>query len=292
MLAVSLLIVLPLSSALDLSHSQLTHVPEDIPPDEATLDLSYNDITTISTNAFISLTDLTSLVLKRNLIDTVEDFAFAGLSNLMSLDLSNNRLQRIPDVSSIVTLRYFLLVGNPIMVIEYDELEYLTYLYQLQIGWLTVRHFPPLPYCPGMTYLHLRGNWLRMYPQQFFQRLPNLKVLRLGYNKLASFPEFGECKKKLISLYIDHNRIYSIPDLSGYDSLERLDLSDNYISSVSEDIFSMPESGTVMLDGNPISCMHELCGLASSNLSAIVTFTCPDGLQWQQVDRELLCEGL
>ena len=293
MIGVIILTLLASSSALDLSHNQLIQVPRDVPSEEDSLNLSHNNITTISTHAFISLSDLTSLDLKNNLINTVEEGAFAGLSSLHTLNMANNRLKSVPpDISSIVTLRILFVFGNPIQMIQFDDLEFSTYLHDFRIGWTWLRHFPPLPYCPNMTTLYLRGNRLREYPQDFFQRLPNLITLRLGYNKLASFPEFGDCQKKLRFLHLDYNWLYSIPDLSGYHSLRFLDLSHNYISALADDTLSGIAGSIVNLYGNPISCMHGLCGLASSNLSAIVTFTCPDGLQWQEVDRELLCEGL
>ena len=88
------------------------------------------------------------------------------------------------------------------------------------------------------------------------------------------------------------NRLYTLPDLRGYKSMVYLDLSQNYISALPEQSLSMLVSGTVKLDANPIPCVQELCWLATSNLSVEVTVTCRGGLSWQEMDIDVLCEGM
>ena len=89
-----------------------------------------------------------------------------------------------------------------------------------------------------------------------------------------------------------NNRIYTIPDLSGYESLKTLDLSYNYISAVPEGSLSMIASGTVKLNNNPIPCINELCWLTTVDPSFTITATCPDDMNWEDMDPDILCEGM
>ncbi|ELU10449.1 hypothetical protein CAPTEDRAFT_87958, partial [Capitella teleta] len=63
----------------------LTEIPQDIPPDFTTIDLSWNSITTIGPKAFSNYTKLLQLLLHRNRISQISSDAFEGLYKLSSL---------------------------------------------------------------------------------------------------------------------------------------------------------------------------------------------------------------
>ena len=88
------------------------------------------------------------------------------------------------------------------------------------------------------------------------------------------------------------NMIFTIPDLSQYKCLKTLDLSENYISAVPEGSLSMIAGGTVKLNDNPIHCVTQLCWLVNSDPSFTITATCPDGTSWDDIDPDILCEGM
>ena len=224
------------SRALVMSNSNLSRIPSGIPPGESCLDLSRNRLTMLRRHELLSMTNLRVLILMGNQIASVEDGAFVGLSKLETLWLSWNKLTSVPDISPLPSLRSLALSVNPIKTIESHDFDTLTSLNELFFAWTKVSYPPPLPFCPNMTKLDLSGYSYKVkhYPHGFFTRLPRLKNLKIVSNKLSSFPEFGDCKAKLIVLNMRKNRIYTIPGLSGYESLKTLDLSDNYISAVSE----------------------------------------------------------
>lgn len=62
----------------------------------STLQLYGGALERLESNAFDTLSSLTSLYLQRNRIDVVEAGAFNGLTSLNSLDLSSNRIQDLP----------------------------------------------------------------------------------------------------------------------------------------------------------------------------------------------------
>ena len=61
-----------------------------------TLDVSFNDIRTISQSFVGHLSGLTEFNAKGNTIEAVDKFAFRGLTLLESIDLSHNKLTALP----------------------------------------------------------------------------------------------------------------------------------------------------------------------------------------------------
>ena len=238
------------------------------------------------------MTNLRILRLKNNRIETVEDGAFRGLLHLEALHLAGNQLGSIPNIFYIPNLKTFNMAANPISVVGEEDLEMTKHLDIFMLSWTRVGHIPSFPVPHNLTALHLKGNDIKQLFLDFFQNLPELLELFVGYNKLSSFPEFGSCKKTLVVLEMTNNRLYRIPDLSDYKSLEFLDLSENYISAVPEGPLLMTANGTVILNGNPIPCDNELCWLADHGLLNMVKLICPDGTPWEDMNRELPCEGL
>ena len=280
------------SSALDLSNSNYYRIPSHIPPGESYLNLSGNKLTILRRHEFLSMTNLRFLHLSGNQIASVEYGAFVGLSKLKTLWLSRNKLTSVPDISPLASLQRLGLSANPIKTIESHDLETSTSLEILYIAWTEARHPPPLPFCPNLIQLDLSGNIVKHYPLGFFNRLPSLTKLKICCNKLSSFPQFGDCKAKLVVLEMKKNRIYTIPDLSGYKSLTTLDLSNYYISVVPEGSLSMIAGGTVKLNDNPIHFVTQLCWLVNSDPSFTITATCPDGTSWDDIDPDILYEGM
>ena len=105
---------LSLSGLLKLTHMNLTHIPPGMRFNGDILDLSHNQMAIISTNLFISMTNLRILRLKNNRIDTVRDGVFRGLLHLEDLHLSDNQLGHIPHISYIANLKRFHMAENPI----------------------------------------------------------------------------------------------------------------------------------------------------------------------------------
>ena len=277
---------------LDLSYTNLTLVPSDLSPQVTTLDLSHNNLTIIPNQAFISMTNLTTLDLTNNQIDAIEDGAFHGLLRLEVLKLTDNQLRKIPNVSYVPNLLKLVMAGNPISVITQKELEFPKYLIFFLASWTSVKHIPPFPIVHNLTSLYLRGNGVKELSLDFFKNIPNLVKLYVAYNNLPSFPEFGYGKENLAILEMKNNWLYRIPDLSGYNNLEVLDISNNFISAVPESSMLMTVSGTIKLEGNPMPCDHELCWLVDDGSSITVNLICPDGSQWVDIHRDVLCEGL
>ncbi|XP_046556584.1 toll-like receptor 4 [Haliotis rubra] len=77
----------------DCQNLNLTSVPDNLPPNTVSLDLSWNNITVLIDNAFVRLPRLLSLTIAYSQVSRLETNAFKGLTRLLSLHLHHNNLQ-------------------------------------------------------------------------------------------------------------------------------------------------------------------------------------------------------
>ncbi|KAK6195298.1 hypothetical protein SNE40_000758 [Patella caerulea] len=74
------------------SHIKTSRVPEDLPDNTTTLDLTFNNIKTLYNNDFKYLTQLRYLDVSFNPIDTLQEFSFHGLDSLLVLEFNGHNL--------------------------------------------------------------------------------------------------------------------------------------------------------------------------------------------------------
>ena len=107
--------------------------------------------------------------------------------------------------------------------------------------------------------LILEHNSLSILPTTICQNLPQLKVLKLGYNILSNLTSDsfkGQCELKLLGIHLNNNKLtYLAPDVfNSTSNLNRLDLSQNRLVHISNHSFrTLTELETLKLTGNYIS---------------------------------------
>ena len=113
------------------------------------IDLSYNNINTISPQCFSALTLLKALNLTFNFLTTVHDNMWVGLQSLGALDLSNNHLIVIPPhgLSNMPALQYLWLSSNSLRTLRADVFN--------------LDDYPDSHGCPPYLELTLIGNALK-----------------------------------------------------------------------------------------------------------------------------------
>lgn len=112
---------------LDCSSKQLNDVPTGISTNIMKLDLSFNNITELKPEAFVTTKDLKLLNLSSNNLENIKPGAFVGLLHLRELDLSNNSLRyfNYGVLEDLYYLRMLSLGNNP-WICDYN-IHYLTY---------------------------------------------------------------------------------------------------------------------------------------------------------------------
>ena len=87
----------------DFSSSNFNSIPSEIPDDAVSIDLSSNDFTSVDDDDLTRFTSLQSFDLDRNQISDITSNAFMGLSNMIELILSRNKLAALPPISALAS---------------------------------------------------------------------------------------------------------------------------------------------------------------------------------------------
>ncbi|XP_042897805.1 peroxidasin [Parasteatoda tepidariorum] len=142
---------------------QLDKVPA-VPSETTVLDLRFNKIREIKSNAFKNLGQLNTLLLNNNHLNKIEDDAFAGLTELKYLYLYKNRIKTIGSTAfkGLQKLEQLYIHFNKIEKIESDTFADL----------------------PSLERLFLHQNKLSKIPYDAFKHLKSLRRLRLDSNAL------------------------------------------------------------------------------------------------------------
>lgn len=93
-----------------------------------------------------------------------------------------------------------------------------------------IDELPDLQGCDQLQEFHISNNFIKEIPEQFCEKLPNLKVLDLRDNKIEVLPN----------------------EISMLQSLMRLDLSNNSINSLPNSLATLANLVSLQVDGNPI----------------------------------------
>ncbi|BFZ19952.1 hypothetical protein BsWGS_22992 [Bradybaena similaris] len=155
-------------SVVDCSSRGLHHVPDDLPAEITSLDLSNNSITSLPDLVFLRYPLLQHLNISSNYIDSLGNLSFHNLSSLVSLDLHNNSLEMRPgvypnDVFAPLTSLLHLNISRNNKNVSKPELRYpdvalsrLTSLRELGMDGLNVDI--ALPMGPGFQKMELLTN--------------------------------------------------------------------------------------------------------------------------------------
>lgn len=169
--------------------ANLSAIPTILDAGTQILDLSHNDIQTISNDVFnrANLLNLQKLFLTKCHLKTIERFAFRKLNNLVELDLSDNLLNMIPShaFESVSELRELKLIGNPIQRIHNDAFVMVAQLVRLELSnclldTIDVRAFTGLE--TSLEWLKLDSNKLSEIRAAAVISLQNLHGLELAGN--------------------------------------------------------------------------------------------------------------
>uniref|UniRef100_A0A2K5IZK4 Ig-like domain-containing protein n=1 Tax=Colobus angolensis palliatus TaxID=336983 RepID=A0A2K5IZK4_COLAP len=113
--------------------------------------------------------------------------------------------------------------------------------------------------CRAACALNLSYNKLAEIDPAGFEDLPDLQEVYLNNNELTAIPSPGAASSRVISLFLQHNKIRSVEgsQLKAYLSLEVLDLSSNNITEVRNTCFPHgPPIKELNLAGNRIGILE------------------------------------
>ncbi|XP_053166478.1 transforming growth factor beta activator LRRC32 [Hemicordylus capensis] len=213
------------------------------------LDLSYNNIQSIPSHFFASMSSLQFLNLSKNCLET-----FVGSPELVFLavlDLSSNLLQNLElDAGTLIYLQELYLQGNRLQTLQSDIFAKLLHLRLLN---LRSNNLSLCSLYSGLAKQRLLGEENGCVS---FVDLPKLQYLYLSDNSLKKLPMYGFYKTQLKELDLSMNwglRIEAKALFGLETSLEYLDLHSNGMTALNIDLPLFPRLKYLNLSDNRLS---------------------------------------
>ncbi|XP_072043262.1 uncharacterized protein [Amphiura filiformis] len=230
---------------LDLSFNDLTTLPDRIFTSivyiGGTLDLSHNVLTTLPNGTFISLEGLYALDLSNNNLTTLPDGIFTLLkyTQQATLDLSHNDLTTLPNriFSEMQGLLALDLSCNYLVKLPGDIFSSMRELLTLDLSRNILASLPVdcFKTLHMLKLLRLEGNQLKIISSVTLQSLTALKVLDISKNAIAQFPsDLLYSNVNLLSLDLFHNSLETIPFIAfkNLSALNYLNISRNVLTTL------------------------------------------------------------
>lgn len=183
------------------------------------LDLSRNRISKIQDDAFVSLKNLQTLKLADNNV-TLSKYSFRGLENsLKNLNLKGTNQKSIPEcIRNLRNLAFLDLAQNVLSELPGSDghiLHGLGALTALNLERNVIQSLGELTFDGvknTLSSLSLLNNLLTEYPTAAISKLPELRVLDLGFNLITEIPNDAfQANPSITLLALDGNPIETIP---------------------------------------------------------------------------------
>ncbi|XP_005105166.1 leucine-rich repeat-containing protein 40 [Aplysia californica] len=215
---------------LDISHNRLSDIPLHVGllQNLVTLQADHNQLTSLCEEV-CSLKQLEKLDVSNNQIDSVPRY-ICLLCRLRFFNVSNNKLTHLPpDIGSLNALVLFDATHNQLMNLP-EEFGHLPNLEQLHLRHNKLEYLPVLRHCTKLKELLVGNNNIRGLSPEHLQHLSSVTILEVRDNKLEKLPD----------------------EITLMERLERLDLTNNDISTLPYVLGTMVPLKSVVLDGNPL----------------------------------------
>jgi internalin A len=234
------------SGKLDLSGADLTDLPTLVfGMDLRSLDLSHNQLTDLP-DELSQLSNLEHLVIASNPLQRIPEVVLS-LASLEDLDVSSTHLTEMnPSIARLRRLQMINCDNNPLVDLP-SALSRLPQLRMLYLRACQLTDFPPVVFeCTQLGYLHISKNQLVELPLEL-RRLSKLRTFDAASNLLLGLPDFFDQLGQLTRLDLANNKLTSLPQsMRSLHNLETLKLQGNPLPLPSE-AFSLPAADILTL---------------------------------------------
>ncbi|XP_058714574.1 platelet glycoprotein Ib alpha chain [Poecile atricapillus] len=166
----------------------LRAVPPDLPADTGILLLSNNYLESLSTTAFLPLTQLQDIDLANNGLVALHTGAL--LPSVKDLTLSHNALAALPILEGLPALTHLAVAHNSLETLAPGAFRTVPQLQNLDLRGNKMQQLPWEAFAGLMALkeLDLSDNLLKELPKELLQDLQNLETLWLSGNQLQTLP--------------------------------------------------------------------------------------------------------
>ncbi|MCJ8734349.1 hypothetical protein PDJAM_G00234230 [Pangasius djambal] len=246
-----------------LSDIFLGHLPQLL-----SLHLEENRITSLHDNCLVHLPNLQELYVNHNLLSLISPGAFQGLNNLLRLHLNSNCLRVIrPEWFHGLNQLEILMIGeNPISQIQDLNFQPLSNLRSLVLARMNLSEIPDnaLVGLHELESISFYENKFAKVPQVALRKVQSLKFLDLNKNPIEKINR-GDF---VDMIHMKELGINSMPDLVSIDSfavsnlpeLTKIEATNNpRLSYIHPNAFyNLPRLETLMLNDNALSALHRV----------------------------------
>ncbi|KPP69558.1 leucine-rich repeat neuronal protein 3-like [Scleropages formosus] len=248
-------------------------------PQLLSLHTEENWIGALPESCLSQLTNLQELYINHNLISFIAPGAFLGLHNLLRLHLNSNRLQAIsPQWFEAMPRLEVLMIGeNPIIRIQDMNFKPLISLRSLVLARMNLSEIPDnaLVGLDRLESISFYDNMFAKVPSSALRKIPSLKFLDLNKNPIQRIQR-GDF---VDMLHLNELGINSMPELVSIDSfalsnlpeLTKIEATNNpKLSYIHPNAFyKLPRLETLMVNSNALSALHRITVESLPNLREV-----------------------
>uniref|UniRef100_A0A087Y5B3 Leucine rich repeat neuronal 3 n=1 Tax=Poecilia formosa TaxID=48698 RepID=A0A087Y5B3_POEFO len=231
----------------------------------ASLHLEENWIEELPERCLSDLVNLQELYLNHNLISSISTMAFQGLSNLVRLHLNSNKLKVIKRewFEPMPNLEILMIGENPVLSIYDLNFKPLGNLRSLVLTRMNLSQLPDNA-LTGLDNLESISFYDNIFPEVPHSALPISRIQRGDFVDMLHLKELGiNSMPELIS--IDSFALNNLPELTKIEATNNPKLS--YIHPNA--FYKLPRLETLMLNGNALSALHRITVESLPNLREV-----------------------
>lgn len=207
------------------SSNSLTAVPANVDSNTTAIEMSFNNISTLTNKDFVNLTHLEIILLDNNDISRMEPYVFHRTKKLLQLNLNDNKIfiMNLSLLKSLNQLRHLYLQNNMIQHIHPRLFEHNPRLVLLDISGNLIHNFEPKTFQNNriLSWVNVRGNPLtlplkvkELFNSTFnildiefcdstnssissFQKVPSVNLIGTNYTTVVNLDEFTSFRDSL-----------------------------------------------------------------------------------------------
>ena len=181
---------------------------------------------------------LSRLNLDDNKLKVIPQEAVAGLFNVKQFTVAQNKIVNFPNFSHCKSLWQIHMDQNNLTTIPRQHVEGLKNIQQMFLDNNRLTNMTDISYLHTMENFKIGQNQIMKIPEEFIMGLPNMRLFGCENNNLLFLPNISRYFPQLQELYVQGNKLKTLPDL-----------------------YDMPALSMLTVANNPYVCNRSLCWL-------------------------------
>ena len=179
---------------------------------------------------------LSRLNLDDNNLEVIPQEAVAGLFNVKQFTVAQNRIKHFPNFSHCKSLWQIHMDRNNLVIVPRQHIGGLNNIQEMFLDKNRLTNMTDISYLQSMESFKIGRNEIMKIPEEFIMGLPNMRLFDCENNNLLFLPNISRYFPQLQELYVQGNKLKTLPDL-----------------------YDMPALSILTVANNPYVCNRSLC---------------------------------